>query len=41
MSTSQKTDQSKKLSIAVAQAKPMLAAVMGAVIGCGASVHIY
>ena len=41
MSTSQKTDQSKKLSIAVAQAKPMLAAVMGAVIGCGASLHIY
>lgn len=41
MSTSQKKDQSKKLSIAVAQAKPMLAAVMGAVIGCGASLHLY
>ena len=41
MSTSQKTDQSKKQSTAFAQAKPLLASVLGAVIGCGASLHVY
>lgn len=41
MSRSLQPDQTPKHPTPLAQAKPMLAAVLGAIIGCGASLHVY
>lgn len=41
MSNSQQSDQAKKQYVNLERAKPMLASVLGAIIGCGASLHMY
>lgn len=41
MTVMQTPDKAKSPSSALAKAKPMLAGVLGAIIGCGASLHIY